>query len=294
MATSKRRRSCGLVGLFLGLVWLGWASSASAQSAVETFDADLGGWSTTFGNHENGFDFDWSDTANAGGSAGEVGGLFVRTNQPTGDLSMPRILDTASFAAPLTLNQPLSASGMMYLDDVSDTAGLDVHIGYFNENNPMNERLIIRISPNSGNVWRFRTAANTGQGTRVDAGTQFDSVPLEFHLDWVPSGLDNGTGTLTGSVSDGVTTLVLDSPFVGANTATLDSFGVWANSASSTNPSQQQRMFFDDVTYTVPEPSSMSLGMVALGSVLLLGRVYVSPALRALHSSQPRRPQNQG
>jgi hypothetical protein len=272
MSTSKSRRSCRLVRCILGVALGGWPVSTHAQSlAVETFDLDLGGWNTSFGNHAGGFDFDWSDTQNAGASAGELGGLFVRVNEPTGDLSMPRILDTASFAQPLTLNQALSASGMMYLHDVFGDAGLDVHIGYYNESNPVNERLIIRLSPNSFNVWRFRTAANASQGTRVDAGDQFDSVPLEFHFDWVPSGLNNGTGTLTGTVSDGVTTLVLDSPLVGSNTATLDSFGVWADTASTTDVNRQQLMYFDDVTYTVPEPSSVVLGVGALlGSALLL------------------------
>lgn len=220
----------------------------------EVFDADLGAWNFSFGAQSNGFALGWSDTDFAGGVAGEFGALLVRHSEPTGDLSMPRVLDTASFATALDLNQPFEASGWMLLDDVSNDAGLDVHLGFFNSNNPLNERLIVRIQPNGGDEWRFRMSANASSGTRIDAPLGFDSVPLEWSFAWVPTG-SGGTGTLTGSVSDGITTLTLPAPLVGGNTATVNSFGVWANSASSSDPARTQRMYVDDVRYTVPEPA---------------------------------------
>lgn len=244
------------------------AGTASAQvSQTETFDADLGAWGTLFGAQNDGFDIGWSDSSFAGGPAGEFGGVFVRVNQPTGDLSMPRALDTGSFTVPVDLDLPFHASGWMYLDDDSDDAGLDVHLGFFRENNPTNERVVIRILPNGGDAWRFRMAVNASQGTRIDAPLGFDSVPLEWSFDWTPSGAGDGSGTATGTVSDGVTTLNLPSPFVGANAATIDSFGVWANSASSTDPARTQQMYFDDVTYTVPEPGPALGGLIALAAL---------------------------
>jgi len=263
----RRRRSWILrVGatLLVGVVlFLGSAPAGAQGSALETFDTDLGRWGTSFGNEAGGFDFGWSDTANAGGAPGEFGGLFVRVNQPTGDLAMPRVLDTASLSS-VGLNDSLSVSGTMWLQHVSDSASSDVHIGYFNSANPTNERLILRILPNGSDIWRFRLAANQGQGVRVDAPSSFDSVVLDFRFDWVPSGLGDGTGSATGSVSDGVTTLDLPTPFPASNTAAFDSFGVWVNSASSTDVTRQQSMFFDDVEYTVPEPASIALGLGAL------------------------------
>lgn len=243
------------------------AGVASAQvSRLETFDADLGAWDTLFGAQADGFDIGWSDSSFAGGAPGEFGGTFVRVNQPTGDLSMPRALDTASFSAPVDLDQPFHAEGWMFLDDDSGDAGLDVNLGFFRESNPTNERVIIRILPNGSDSWRFRMAVNGGQGTRLD-GVDFDSTPLAWSFDWTPSGAGDGSGTATGTVSDGVTTLNLPSPFVGANAATIDSFGVWANSASSTDPARTQRMYFDDVTYTVPEPGRALGGLIALAAL---------------------------
>jgi hypothetical protein len=241
------------------------AGAASAQfSRFEPFDTDLGAWDTLFGAQSDGFDIGWSDSSFAGAASGEFGGLFVRVNQPTGDLSMPRALDTASFAAPVDLDEPFHAEGWMFLDDDSDDAGLDVHVGFFRENNPTNERVVIRILPNGGDAWRFRMAVNASQGTRIDAPLGFDSVPLSWSFDWTPSGAGDGTGVAVGSVSDGVTTLTLPTPFVGANAATIDSFGVWANSASATDPTRTQSMYFDDVTYTVPEPAAALTGAIAL------------------------------
>lgn len=241
---------------------------ASAQfSHFETFDTDLGAWDTLFGAQADGFDIGWSDTSFASGTPGEFGGLFVRVNQPTGDLSMPRALDTASFTVPVDLDLPFHASGWMFLDDDSDDAGLDVHVGFFRENNPTNERVVLRILPNGGDAWRFRMAVNASQGTRIDAPLDFDSVPLEWSFDWTPSGAGDGSGTAIGTVSDGVTTLNLPSPFVGANAATIDAFGVWANTASATDPTRTQRMYFDDVTYTVPEPGRALAGLVALAAL---------------------------
>jgi hypothetical protein len=246
---------------------------ARAQVSVsETFDADLGAWDTLFGAQADGFDIGWSASSLAGGSPGEFGGLFVRVNQPTGDLSMPRALDTASFSTPIDLDQPFHAEGRMYLDDDSDDAGLDVHVGFFRENNPTNERVILRILPNGLDSWRFRMAVNASQGTRIDAPLEFDATPLVWSFDWTPSGAGDGTGTATGTVSDGVTVLTLPSPLVGANAAMVDSFGVWANSASATDPSRTQRMYFDDVTYTAPEPTAALLACAALATLSLAGR----------------------
>jgi len=249
------------------------AATANAQvSVTESFDTDLGAFDTLFGAQSSGFDFGWSDTSFAGGDPGELGGSFARVNEPTGDLSMPRALDTASFTTAIDLREPFHAEGWMYLDDDSDDASLDVHVGFYKENNPTNERVVIRISPNGSDVWRFRMAVNASQGTRLDAPTSFDSVPLFWSFDWTPSQALDGSGTAVGSVSDGITTLVLPSPFVGANAASIDSFGVWANSASSTDLARTQRMFFDDLIYTAPEADGGSIGAACVGTLLLLRR----------------------
>lgn len=279
---SERGRSCALrmqgrlgralaVGVAAGALLA--TSPARAQVDVsESFDTDLGAFDTVFGTQADGFDVGWSDTSNAGGTPGELGGTFVRVNSQFGDLSMPRVLDTASFAAPIDLNQPFEASGSMVLDDVSDNAGLDVNLGFFRENNPTGERIVIRIQPNGGNEWRFRMGVNTSSGTRLDAPLVFDSVPLTWSFAWTPSGLGNGTGTAVGTVSDGVTTLDLPTPSVFANTAQLDAFGVWANSANTTDLARTQRMFFDDFVYHVPEPDPAGLGAVAIAVAFALRR----------------------
>jgi len=245
------------------------ALCASANSNTETFDTSLGSWTTTAHLTDYGMNLGWQNSANAGGTAGEVGGLITRY-LGGGANDMPRILDTVHFATPLDLTYSITVSGSMYLKDVA--ASQDVNFGYFDSaaTDPNAERLVLRIqSPSSAGtgLWRFRTAVNGSSGSRVTvANNTWDSAPLTFDLTWTPTGL--GAGTLSGDVWNGATQLVLPSASVGANSAVFDCFGVWVDNASSTDATKTQYEYFDNVTYTiVPEPTAgllLVMGMAAL------------------------------
>jgi len=246
---------------------------------VNTFDNGLGTWSTTVLNHDNGYDLDWSNTSHAGGDPGEVGGLVIRFHSDTSPsaLGMPRILDTINFRGqPVDLNMPLSVSGLLYAQDIS--ANTTVHMGYYNVGAPSDQRLILRVvdpSDSGTGLWRFRFAAG-GSGSKVTVpDNSWDSTPLRFSFQWTPSGLGDGSGTVSGQVQkvSGGDPLVIPSVSLGANTFAFNAFGLWIDSSGSTKPDRQQIVFFDNVEYTiVPEPSTFLLGAMGTGLLFLLRR----------------------
>jgi hypothetical protein len=255
------------ISLLTGILFAG-VLCASAASYTETFDTSLGSWTTTGNLTVNGMNLGWQNSANAGGTAGEAGGLITRYFGANGPSDMPYMLDTVHFTgAPLDLTSTITVSGSMYLNDV--TASQDLNFGYFNSTDPSNQRLVIRVlSPSSGGtgLWRFRTAANGTSGNRVTvANNTWNNAPLTFDLTWTPTG--GGAGTLSGDVWNGANQLILPSAAVGANSAVFDSFGIWVDSASSTGTTSQNE-FFDNITYTViPEPAAgllLAMGMAAL------------------------------
>ncbi len=248
------------------------ATSGRADTALSTFDTGLGSWNTTALTTAPGFNLGWSSTSFAGGSSGEVGGLISRTNSPTGALGTPRILDTLSFAGgnTLTLNSALSVSGKIYLQDIS--AASDLNFGYFSATDPGNQRAVLRfISPATAGsgIWRFRFGLGSSSGTRVNApDSTWNATSLDFSLNWTPSGLNDGSGTLSGSVANGSSILTIPSQSLGANTAVFDSFGLWVDSAGVTDLTKTQYTYFDNVQYTVvPEPTTLSLGALALAAL---------------------------
>jgi len=246
--------------------------SVNANYALETFNSGLGNFTTTYGLTDNGFNMGWFNTGNASGVPGEIGGLVQRYNWPSSPTApnMPRILDTQSFATqPLNTLMTISASGKMYLNNPG-SAGTDLNLGFWNYSNPDPgaERIVLRIHSPSGGGWRFRPADGVGSGSRVTV-VPSESIPLDFSFTFTPSGLLNGSGTITGWIYNGSTTTPLVSYNVGANSYSLNSFGIWVDSAGSTDPLQYQNMYFDNLTYTVvPEPSSVLF--LSLGAGLLL------------------------
>lgn len=242
------------------------ANSSRANQTLNTFDTGLGSWSTTALTSTPGFNLGWSNTGLASGTGGEVGGLISRLNSTTSPsgLGTPRILDTVSFAGgnTLSLNSALSVSGKLYLQDIS--AASDLNFGYFNIADSSNQRAVLRIiSPATAGsgIWRFRFGLGGSSGTRVNApDATWNQASLDFNFLWTPSGLNDGSGTLSGSVANGASILSIPSQALGANTAVFDSFGLWVDSAGTTDSTKTQYTYFDNVQYTVvPEPTALSL-----------------------------------
>ena len=276
------------------------ASSGYADFAYETFDTGLGTWTTESSyNHIEGFDIGWSSTGNASGVGGEVGGTFAKIDKKGSGPTAPKmahILDTNSFAGGkmVSLNMPLSASGRMILYD-SGTADCTVYVGFF-KNGPLtlppgyptvydagSERLILRITgPQSSNRWRFNFGGpDTTQGpTRVTVpDSTWSDTPLDFNFTWTPSGLNNGSGTVSGYVqkAGGGEVLTVPSwaigpnlwnPVYGQNLYNFDSFGIWADSSNETDITRTHVEWFDNLQYTVlPAPA---LSAVQSGADVIL------------------------
>lgn len=280
MKTNPSTQTLALAAALLAVVLPG----ARATNAYNDFSSGLGTWTTTYGLTDNGFNLGWSDTSYAGGSAGEVGGLVTRYAAPSSPSAnyLPRILDTQSFAGnPLNLNYAISVSGDLYLHDIN--ASSDVNLGYFNTaaSDPSSQRLVLRIhSPSTagGGLWRFRFGDGNGSQSSSERVTvpssSWDSAPLNFSFNFAPSGLNDGSGILSGKISYDGTDLSLFNRSVAANTWNFDSFGFWVDSASSTDLTKQQLIYLDNVSYTiVPEPSPTLLAGLGAGALLLVQRV---------------------
>jgi len=251
------------------------SSRAADINVFNDFATGLGTWNTTALLQDNGFNLGYQTTGWTGGDPGYIGGLGIRTNSPVGASGMPRILDTQSFIGqPVDLrNTTFSASGKMFLEDLNSSG--DLNLGFFNTANPGGERLVLRIhSPSNPGQWRFRFGDGNGSGTRVTVpDNTWNAATLDFSFTFTPSGVNDGAGLLTGTVSLGATDLNLVPRSVSANAWTIDSFGVWWDSASSVDELAQQNTFFDDMTFTViPEPSVAMLLPLGAGILLLVRR----------------------
>jgi len=257
-------------------LFVAWTWSANANDAHETFDTGLGSFTTTYGLTDNGFNMGWWNTGNASGFPGEIGGLVQRYSAPVSPSPpvMPRILDTQSYlGAPLNTLMTFGASGRMYFNNPG-SAGADLNLGFWNYENPDpgSERIVLRIHSPGGGGWRFRPGDGQGSGSRITVPGS-ESVMMSFSFTFTPSGLNDGSGTISGSIFNGSTVFPLNSYNVAANSYSLDCFGIWADSAGSTDPLQYQNMYFDSFTYTVvPEPSAALLLPLGAGLFLLAQR----------------------
>lgn len=275
--SSKTFRTPLAVSAVSAVLLLLTSSRSQANQTLNTFDSGLNTWTTTALTTAPGFNLGWSSTGFASGTGGEVGGLISRTNSPTGASGTPRILDTISFAGgnTLSLNSALSVSGKLYLQDIS--AASDLNFGYFSTIDPSNQRAVLRIiSPATAGsgIWRFRFGLGNSSGTRVNApDATWNQALLDFNFLWTPTGLNDGSGTLSGSVANGASILTIPSQALGANAAVFDSFGLWVDSAGVTDFTKTQYTYFDNVQYTVvPEPSIAAVTGCGLVVLFLIKR----------------------
>ena len=287
--------------LAAGLLLLGASSGYAAMHyAYENFDTGLGKWTTvTTYNHVEGFDIGYSGTGYASGNPGEVGGTWAYINKKGSGATAPKmahIVDKVSYlpsagGALVSLNMPLHATGMMRLNDGVSPYPADcvVLVGFFKEGivtgttyrDALAENISLKIVPPAYNsqMWRFQwcgpdTSTSPIKTTVPD--TSWNATPLRFDFTWTPSGLGNGSGTVSGFIQkpgDGI--LVLPPWTLGAKTRrNFDSFGIWAQSSNGTDITHTNTEWFDSMQYTVaPEPSAAWLTPLGGGLLLLIRRM---------------------
>ena len=242
-----------------------WFDDVTVNGKAESFDRDPG-WEgkgnraqfkTT--NIRPSFDFGFSPTRHAGGQgAGELGGLVFR-----GDGRYPR--NMASYAdrlePGLTLEKPLRASGTLALQrGVSDSTTL---LGFFNSRESMAigpdqvtgfpDRFFgVSVEGPSRDGFMLYPAYRIGGDTHyassgaTDNTVRPDGKPHRWSMEYAPSA--TGPGKVTVKLDGGTVTLEVPRAHQTAG-ARYDRFGLITTRVDG----NAQRIFFDDLTYTVAQ-----------------------------------------
>jgi hypothetical protein len=244
------------------------------SAAAETFDsvesAEANGW-TELLSRDDGQDFGFSPTDNAGGTAGEAGGTFKR--------NATRHMYVDVFPGTLTLDDSISASGRITMT-TDPTGNAGTVIGHSNSEFAGGEDeanvigLVTIVGPQFGaHIVLADNVRNEGSFLDVDVGAVYD---WSYSDD--PFGGTDGQGALTvtvvdvatGEVFEGVRELTPEQRSVGA---TFDSFGMTSRALSDQDV--HSTTFIDDVNYTVPlAPGSAELSIAGIqivgGNIQLL------------------------
>jgi hypothetical protein len=225
------------------------------QWTTNAFDAGLGSFTRASQNHEGGFDFGWQNFAFPGGRPGVLGGTVVRSYTTVPYLGEP-------LARKVSLNEELWFHGTLLLSNVS--ANNDTFIGYFDSASTAHPRvgLKLREPTSGGGVWRFSVEPN---GVKINA-TVASGTAAYFELHWIPTGVGNGSGTLTGTVA-GLPFSVDYSAT--ANAGTFDTFGWLAAGQGSDDLTKVSYQYFDDLAYVVPSQPRLDIQPLAGNRVLL-------------------------
>jgi hypothetical protein len=246
-------------------------AEAALPLRTEAFDVNPG-W-TTIGNGANGNTFGFqAQSALAGGTLGEAGGTFTRSN-------FNRVYADTDLGGTITLDQPFEARGKFdFTARNRPDFGQPMWIGHFGlEGGNFGAGNKVGLFFNNGEA---QAELSWGLGIKMigvsDAQTSqsiiVPNVDREWSYSWEPSGGVNGVGRLTGSLSGpGGGTHVLDlSPEQRAFGVALDAFGLAGHfpSAPTGNSTFFATMYIDDLSYSVPEPSCLAL--VAVPFALLL------------------------
>ncbi|MEX0331023.1 MAG: hypothetical protein AB3N64_06315 [Puniceicoccaceae bacterium] len=214
------------------------------------------------GLQEEGFDLAWSNTNFAGGdSPGEIGGTFARTNNAWGHFWADNTIDDDG---EVTRFDRLEMSGKFIIAENLNMDGWAV-IGWtsleiaetFPDVESQNQLGMAIIEPGDEQGFRVIAMSNTsaferfrGSVVKIPAG-----VETEFHFLWEPSVFEDGTGTmtLTLTLEDG-TVLVSSGEDVRIPEPAdwnFDAFMIGGSPAASSDPARQARYYFDDLEYSV-------------------------------------------
>ena len=223
------------------------------------------GWSTS-GNGSNGNNFGYRASSNAGGSLGEAGGRFTRSN------SFRYYADT-SLGGTLTLNNSVTTSGRFdYTSAQSPDFVNGLFLGYF-QSSTENYAMGIYFSNGGSDASKLAWGINVRGDSYnvVSSQTTIDAnIDRTWSFNWNPTGGTSGFGELTATLSGpGGGTKIVDMPSGTTlrDAAHFDAFGLMGtNVNASANSSLYADVYVDNLSYTVasvPEPSSALLALLA-------------------------------
>jgi hypothetical protein len=248
-----RQRLCiaaALAGLLV-------CNPAAAQLVTQNFDADPGGW-TGFGNTIAPNSFGFSNSNNAGGTAGEMGGSIASRSNDTWYYYADTNLPGGGF----NQQQLLTISGRFVTPSFPSSFDGGFEIGFFDHLNPVRidsgpgvggiaDELGMRILDNNGVDGQFRIHARWGALETNDALTLSAGTQYLFNILYDPNGGGPNVGVETVNIG-----LAADSSFVGSLVASgpsdgtpfaLNAFGIVTLNFSSDNP--EATFFFDNLNY---------------------------------------------
>jgi VCBS repeat-containing protein len=224
-------------------------------TAGEPFDTDPG-WNSV-GSGNNGNNFGWSATSNAGGTVGELGGTFTRT-------STARYLADDELAD-LTLDQAMMASGELDMTALAITDfGNSLNLGHFHSNTPTTTSLAFGINfaddpatPGTLN-WQARLGANYSAPVALSLNND-----VSWSYTWDPVGGAAGFGRL--DITVGGTSQFLEmsqAERINFGTTVLDSFGFLGvvNGTVIDDLAETVDLWVDELVYTsevIREPHVM-------------------------------------
>lgn len=265
-----------LAGITITALFLA-VSPSQAYWETNSFTGGVGTWDISYNNTANGNNVDWVNSNLAGGSTGEMGGTYARHSSSA---FYGRYL-----GSPMTLNDPMIWNGVFSFTNTYQTWNNSVYIGYFNTtaalaDNVTTDYVAWRVrEPNSGVTGPYRSRAQMSVGNVELARQSSPQSPAPyaqgasyaFHVQWIPSGLNNGAGVFSGSIGSYTFTQTVGPQ---ANVGSFDAFGLfWDESAIDANVKFDG--YFDNVEYLVgiPEPSAAMLLVLGSSALWLTRRV---------------------
>lgn len=252
------------------LLTMSGMARAQALEETQTFNdeaaAIAAGW-TEFGSRINNFDFGFSSTNHAEGTASGEGGGRIARSEPLGyygDLTIGDVND---------LSIDLHATGRLKFQD-SNYDG-EFFFGFFDKDQAEannTDYLGIHVREPRNGLWRVLSSIDGNDGVQLNIT---DDTALNFEIDWDADGgaaVGDGRLMLTLTTLDGLQTL--ESTVEGFNGMTVNAFGL-LNLPQGGNLDQVGDFFFDDLSYTgegIPEPSTLLLAALGLLGLLGCGR----------------------
>lgn len=258
------------IAMFAGCSALLAAQAAALDIVTENFDDDPF-WSSlnTIAVNDN---YGYSPgTSNAGGSPGEVGGLFGRHD------GFDSYYADTDLGGTLSAKDPLHSHGKISIDTSLDPQ-FPMSISFFDQHNPSKGGNALRINIIEGGRFMLWLRLEVAKNLQSPVQTGLVSGDYNWTMDWNPlgnNGLGSGTVTFFGLTpgTPASRSVTLDIPVRNEGSKPewlqepifFNAFGVQNYDGEATT-SGQYRVFIDDVTYTVVSPPAATSTWKLVGS----------------------------
>jgi hypothetical protein len=229
---------------------------------------------TGFGNTISGNDYHWSNSGNAGGSAGEIGGTFARNDDESyyADTNLDRkytLDDVIKGSGKFTTSNSTTMDGSWFVGHLTSDPSNFSMLGIEFRENGANE---VRWTLKMGNpIAKLDTGYNLTSDAKV-----LPHCDYNFEYSYVPTGGTDNLGVFTARIyNDGYDEVIMRN--VGHHRFTpnvYDAFGVGIRGDSAGDNSNNTVQFFAaDVNYTGKKNQSANLRRASMPPATLLPKL---------------------